>query len=69
MHLTPHSELFSEDFHAYSVGVNGQKTEMFVDKESFYRGYDEGTTETYECLLRRIVISKTSKISSKQQEQ
>ena len=68
MHLTPHSELFSEDFHAYSVGVNGQKTEVFIDKESFYRGYDEGTTEN-KMFTRRIVISKTSEISSEQQEQ
>lgn len=47
LHLIPHSELFSENFHAYSVGVDDQKTEIVVDKESFYRGYDEGDSSSH----------------------
>ena len=35
-------ELFSEDFHAYLVGEDNEKIETAVDKESFYKGYDEG---------------------------
>jgi len=42
LHLTPHSELFSEDFHAYAVDQDDNKTEVTVDKDTFYRGYDEG---------------------------
>ncbi|XP_068705406.1 ADAM 17-like protease [Montipora foliosa] len=41
LHLTPHSDLFSENFHAYSFGPNNVKTEVVVNKDSFYRGYDE----------------------------
>ena len=44
LHLIPHVELFSEDFHAYSVGENNEKIEIAVDKDSFYKGYDEGIT-------------------------
>ena len=44
LHLIPHVELFSEDFHAYSVGEDNEKIEIAVDKDSFYKGYDEGIT-------------------------
>lgn len=44
LHLIPHVELFSENFHAYSVGENNEKIEIAVDKDSFYKGYDEGIT-------------------------
>lgn len=44
LHLIPHVELFSENFHAYSVGENDEKIEIAVDKDSFYKGYDEGIT-------------------------
>lgn len=42
LHLIPHVELFSENFHAYSVGENNEKIEIAVDKDSFYKGFDEG---------------------------
>ncbi|XP_058953790.2 ADAM 17-like protease [Pocillopora verrucosa] len=42
LHLTPHSELFAEDFHAYSVAENYPDKEVTVDLEGFYKGYDEG---------------------------
>ncbi|XP_044170403.1 uncharacterized protein LOC122954426 [Acropora millepora] len=41
LHLTPNTDLFGEEFHAYSVGPNDVKTEIPINKESFYRGYDE----------------------------
>ena len=47
LHLIPHVELFSEDFHAYSVGENNEKIEIAVDKDSFYKGYDEGITLSF----------------------
>ena len=40
--MTPHSELFAEDFHAYSVAENYPEKELTVDLEGFYKGYDEG---------------------------
>ena len=43
LHLTPHSELFAENFHAYSIGEDNQRREVTVEKEGFYRGYAEGT--------------------------
>lgn len=42
LHLTPHFELFGENFHAYSIGPYNEKIEVAVDKESFFKGYDEG---------------------------
>ncbi|KAJ7337748.1 Disintegrin and metalloproteinase domain-containing protein 17 [Desmophyllum pertusum] len=47
LHLTPHSELFAENFHAYSIGEYNQRKEVTVDKESFYRGYDEGDPSSH----------------------
>ncbi|KAL9961542.1 hypothetical protein ACROYT_G030500 [Oculina patagonica] len=42
LHLTPHSDLFAENFHAFSIGEDNQRREVRVEKENFYRGYDEG---------------------------
>ncbi|XP_015780892.1 PREDICTED: ADAM 17-like protease [Acropora digitifera] len=41
LHLTPNTGLFDEEFRAYSVGPNDVKTEIPINKDSFYRGYDE----------------------------
>ena len=52
LHLTPNTDLFDEEFHAYSVGPNDVKTEIPINKESFYRGYDEGMVR----LLMIVII-------------
>ena len=44
LHLIPNVELFSENFHAYSMGEDNEKIEIEVEKDSFYKGYDEGIT-------------------------
>jgi len=41
--LTPHREIFADNFHAYSIGEDNQRREVTVDKGNFYRGYAEGT--------------------------
>ena len=51
LHLTPHSELFAEDFHAYSVAENYPEKELTVDLEGFYKGYDEGKVFSCKCIL------------------
>ena len=52
LHLTPNKDLFDEEFHAYSVGPNDVKTEIPINKDSFYRGYDEGMVR----LLMIVII-------------
>lgn len=52
LHLTPNTDLFDEEFHAYSVGSNDVKTEIPINKDSFYRGYDEGMVR----LLMIVII-------------
>ena len=59
LHLIPNVELFSEDFHAYSVGENNEKIEIAVDKDSFYKGYDEGITLSLPLLLF-VILNQTS---------
>ena len=59
LHLIPHVELFSENFHAYSVGENNEKIEIAVDKDSFYKGYDEGITLSLPLLLF-VILNQTS---------
>lgn len=49
--MTPHSELFAEDFHAYSVAENYPEKEVTVDLEGFYKGYDEGKVFSHKCIL------------------
>lgn len=49
--MTPHSELFAEDFHAYSVTENYPEKELTVDLEGFYKGYDEGKVFSCKCIL------------------
>ena len=61
LHLTPNTGLFDEEFHAYSVGSNDVKTEIPINKDSFYRGYDEGMVRLLMIVI--IVLMNWQKFS------
>lgn len=47
LHLTPHSEIFADNFHAFSIGEDNQRREVTIDKGNFYRGYAEGEPSSH----------------------
>ena len=62
LHLTPNKDIFDENFRAYSVGPNDVKTEVPINKESFYRGYDEGIVGLPMIVIVMLYTTELTKV-------